>query len=158
MFCNKVKPEVTIITLNPLCTERLHRKRILLPASRPFVSRPGNLTKSCSLYFVITFKRFQLRGTDSPRSFNGARCTWTFFSSKSRSALIRALRALSRSTYNTYKSVRHNFFDILVRRPRGSSSSSFNNPCFRTGKSFRMQVARRRQGVARISSSSQITD
>lgn len=70
------------------------------------------------------------------------------FSRRSLGPRSSVLRALSRSTYNTYKSVRHNFFDILVRRSRGSSSSSsFNNPCFRPEK----VSAGRRQGVARYS-------
>jgi len=66
--------------------------------------------------------------TESLRSFNGAPYTraFLFFSSKSRSTSSPSLQALSQSTYNTYKSVRHNFFDILGRRP----SSSFNNPYF----------------------------
>jgi len=62
----------------------------------------------------------------------------SFFSSKSRSTFSSSLQALSQSTYNTYKSIRHNFFDILGRRP----SSSFNNPYFYRGKSFRKEAGK----------------
>lgn len=57
-----------------------------------------------------------------------------FFSSNSPPTFSLLLRVLSQSTYSTYKSVCHNFFDILGRQSRAaaaaaSSSSSFNNPC-----------------------------
>jgi len=55
------------------------------------------------------------------------------------------LQALSQSTYNTYKFVHHNFFDILRRRLRGPSSS-FNNPYFRREKVSR----RKRATVLRV--------